>query len=83
MKLATRLLSTVLLLAMLTGCRNPGSYFGPPGTMRQQQLKATAHDPYTEPDIGPEVVGGRPREYQKPLAEPVRNRLLWDSSQNR
>ncbi len=47
--------------------------------MRQQQLNATFHDPYTEPDIGPEVVGGRPREYQKPSAEPVRSRFVWDN----
>ncbi len=76
-------LSLVLLLVIPLGCRNMGSLFGPPGTMRQQQLRAAVHDPYTEPDIGPEVVGGRPRDYQKPLPEPVRSRFLWDSTSNR
>ncbi|TVS19383.1 MAG: membrane or secreted protein [Planctomycetaceae bacterium] len=67
------------LLAICAGCQNAPPILGPPGTMRQQQLNATFHDPYTEPDIGPEVVGGRPREYQKPSAEPVRSRFVWDN----
>jgi hypothetical protein len=79
MKSARLVLPLVLLLAIAVGCRNGGSLLSPPGTMRQQQLKATAHDPYTETDIGPEVVGGRPRDYQKPLAEPVRGRYVWDN----
>jgi hypothetical protein len=79
MKSARLVLSLVLLLAIPVGCRNGGSLLSSPGTMRQQQLKATTHDPYTEPDIGPEVVGGRPRDYQKPLAEPVRSRYVWDT----
>jgi len=29
--------------------------------------------------LGPEVVGGRPRDYQQQLPEPVRNRLYVDS----
>jgi hypothetical protein len=72
-----------VLLLVFSGCRGYWNPFMPPGTMHQQQLKATVHDPYTEPDIGPEVVGGRPRDYQKPLAEPVRNRYIWDSWSNR
>jgi hypothetical protein len=51
----------------------------PPGTVQQQRYQATLHDPYPDGDGGPEVVGGRPREFQKPLAEPVRNRWLQDS----
>ena len=69
----------VLLLTLHAGCRTPPAMFGPPGTMRQQQLSATVHDPYAGTDIGPEVVGGRPRDYQKPLAEPVRSRFVWDN----
>jgi hypothetical protein len=79
MKSASLILPLVLLLAISAGCRNSGSLLGPQGTMRQQQLNATMHDPYAEPDIGPEVVGGRPREYQKPSAEPVRSRFVWDN----
>lgn len=50
-----------------------------PGDLQSQRFNAIAHDPYTDQDAGPEVVGGRPREFQKPLAEPVRNRWLMDS----
>lgn len=73
-----RLLPWVLLLAIAFGCRGGGNPFGPPGTMRQQQLNATVHDPYADADAGPEVVGSRPRDFQKPLAEPVRSRFLRD-----
>ena len=38
-----------------------------------------SRDPYPDPNAGPEVVGGRPREFQKPLPEPVRSRYLTDS----
>ena len=50
-----------------------------PGTIEQQRLRATIHDPYPDPNAGPEVVGGRPREYSNPLPEPVRNRIYADS----
>ena len=50
-----------------------------PGTIEQQRLRATIHDPYPDPNAGPEVVGGRPREYANPLPEPVRNRIYADS----
>lgn len=33
------------------------------------------HDPYTLNDLGPEVVGGRPREYQQPVTELERARM--------
>jgi hypothetical protein len=79
MKFARIVLLLVLLPSLSVGCRNTSALFSPPGTMRQQQLNATLHDPYAETDVGPEVVGGRPREYQKPLAEPVRSRFVWDN----
>ena len=47
--------------------------------MQQQQFDASLHDPYADNDLGPEVVGSRPREFREPLAEPVRNRWLRDS----
>jgi hypothetical protein len=77
---------TCLLLALLTaplmagGCANGGHpLFQAPGTIHQQRLRATIHDPYSDQDVGPEVVGGRPRDYQQPLPEPVRNRIFVDS----
>jgi hypothetical protein len=78
-----------LLLALLmtvTCFTTPGCMMNrgrPPGTVQQQRYQATLHDPYPDGDGGPEVVGGRPREFQKPLAEPVRNRWLKDSWWNR
>ncbi len=44
-----------------------------PGTVHQQQQRALVHDPYGDNDAGPEIVGGRPRDFQKPLAQPVRS----------
>ena len=71
-----RLLSVVLalLLTAVAGCRGYNPFQRPPATMQQQRLSATIHDPYADADAGPEIVGGRPREFQKPLAEPVRSR---------
>jgi hypothetical protein len=45
-----------------------------PGTARTQQLRAQRFDPYAEDEPGPTIVGARPREFQKPLAEPLRAR---------
>jgi hypothetical protein len=83
------LLATCLLL-IASGCAARGgtgstampSIFRPPGDIQQQRFNAVAHDPYYDNDAGPEVVGGRPREYQKQLAEPVRNRWLSDNYWN-
>ena len=69
----------VIALVALGGCAGSRWNLFAPGSMQQQQLRATVHDPYTDVDAGPEVVGGRPREYAQPLPEPVRNRLFTDS----
>jgi hypothetical protein len=66
---------SVLLAAGMLGCHKD---FGwpfqrQPGTMQQQRLGANYHDPYADQDAGPEVVGGRPRDFQKPLAEAARS----------
>lgn len=73
----TRKLAVILLLvAGLTGCRSGGSLLRPAGTVEKQRLNATVFDPFADNDIGPEVVGGRPKDYQKPLSEPDRSRLF-------
>ncbi|MCI0360160.1 MAG: hypothetical protein L0211_16905 [Planctomycetaceae bacterium] len=64
---------------MSAGCAGSRWNFFRPGTVEQQQLRATVHDPYPDVDAGPEVVGGRPRDYAQPLPEPVRNRIYADS----
>ena len=72
-----------LLAASHLGCAGSRGlewpHFRNPGTIDQQRNNASLHDPYPDPDAGPAIVGGRPREFQKPLAEPVRSRWLTDS----
>ena len=70
----------LLLLAtlLLCGCRNWMPDLGRPGTAPMQQRRATLHDPYPDPVIGPTVVGGRPREYQVPQHEGIKNRNFAD-----
>jgi len=63
----------------LSGCAGYHPRLAHPGTIDQQRLRATIHDPYPDPDLGPNYDGGRPREYQDPLPEAVRNRLYADS----
>jgi hypothetical protein len=64
------------LAASVVGCapeaqrlRQSISHPGPVAYQRDQAIK---HDPYPLDDVGPEIVGGRPREYQRPLNEVVR-----------
>ncbi len=75
-----RLSSAILvaLLVVFAGCNGHGSLLGSRGSVQQQQLSATVHDPYADNDAGPEIVGGRPPGFQKPLAEPVRSRPFWE-----
>lgn len=68
----TTILMAGCLFLLACGCRAPGPVY-------QQQNAASYHDPYADNDAGPEVVGGRPREFQKPNAEPVRNRWYVDN----
>src|SRR5215212_5906762 len=46
-----------------------------PGPAAYQRAQAIQHDPYPLSDVGPEIVGGRPREYQIPVNEVERARL--------
>jgi hypothetical protein len=71
---------TVALLATsLVGCAPEAAAlrqsFAHPGPAAYQRAQAIQHDPYVLNDVGPEVVGGRPREYQIPLNEVERARL--------
>jgi len=45
-----------------------------PGPAGFQQDNALQFDPYPPNDIGPEIVGGRPRSFQKPPHEITRAR---------
>ncbi|MFN5950901.1 MAG: hypothetical protein ACK43N_20585, partial [Pirellulaceae bacterium] len=75
---------TLLLCALLllVGCKQSpwnlgrwgSSQFGQ-GSIDRQKNRAVVIDPYPLNDIGPEVVGGRPREFINPLPEASRNEL--------
>jgi len=51
-----------------------GSQFGQ-GSIDRQKNRAVTFDPYPLNDIGPPIVGGRPREHANPLPEAARNEL--------
>ena len=50
-----------------------------PGPTMEQRVRASVHDPYPDRDLGPEVVGGRPREFNTQYPEAVRNRFYSDT----
>jgi hypothetical protein len=52
----------------------------PPGTIWQQRNQAVYHDPYPIDHFGPPIVGGRPREHSRPLAEAADNQLVPKTS---
>lgn len=72
------LLFALALCGSLSGCRG-GHWWGPPGPLQQQQSSAVVHDPFPQNDIAPYDAASRPPDYQNPLPEPVRNRIVPDS----
>ena len=70
------LLAATLLLVPLTACssavKKPS--FLHPGPASFQRNNAEQFDPFPLNDLGPEIVGGRPREFQKPIDEVRRAR---------
>ncbi len=69
-----RWIVAAVLLTGLAGCGMERPRLLHPGPAAYQQKKAERFDPYADNDIGPEVVGARPRDYQKPIPEPSRAR---------
>ncbi len=65
-----------LLGSALVGCYRDRPLLRPAGTLQQQRLDATIFDPYADVETGPEIVGGRPRDFGKPLTESDRSRLF-------
>lgn len=77
------LLLAAMLLASSVGCRGMMPRWFAPGDIQTQRYEAVVHDPYPSVDLGPQVVGGRPRDFERPLAEPRATQLqqerLWRS----
>jgi hypothetical protein len=66
-----RLLSLIAALAPLAAC-SPTIHkprLASPGPAPVQRYNATQFDPYPLPDMGPEIVGGRPIDYMVPVPE--------------
>ncbi len=75
------ILSLAVVLFAAAGCNsNGGTNLFCPGPAAYQQRRAERFDPYAERETGPEIVGARPREYERPVAEPARARWLpWNT----
>ena len=69
---------SVALLLVAAGCgqavRSPR--WNDPGNAASQRYDAIVHDPYPSEDVGPEVVGGRPRGFQAPVPQVRDGRLF-------
>ncbi|MGA2256556.1 MAG: hypothetical protein ABSG53_18060 [Thermoguttaceae bacterium] len=69
-----RIVALIALSAVLLACC--GCLATPnlahPGTEAHQQARAQIFEPYPDNDVGPPVVGARPREYQDPRPETIR-----------
>ena len=72
---ACRIAVLLALMTLSAGCtpeihrymRFPDLYN--PGPAPYQRADAVRFDPYPLNDVGPEIEGGRPREYQQPVNE--------------
>jgi hypothetical protein len=62
--------AALLILAVVAGCQKTAmpSLFHP-RSANVQQKRALRYDPYPDPNLGPNMVGVRPREYENPPAE--------------
>jgi hypothetical protein len=67
----TAIVGLIALGLALLGCAAPPNWCQP-GSEPVQQRRAERHDPYPELDAGPEIIGGRPRSYDRPRTEPRR-----------
>lgn len=74
-----RSLPFILLSLLACGCNVSRPDLFHPGHIYEQQLRATYHDPYGDPDNGPKIPGSRPPDYRVPRAEPVRSQWFPNS----
>jgi hypothetical protein len=76
-RVASAALAAVLCAAHV-GCMTDPINWRQPGTIQAQQRRAVRLDPYPNNTIAPEVVGGRPRDFQVDRSEVNRARLLQE-----
>src|SRR4051812_2931157 len=88
----TMRIAAVLLLLVVAGCANGRTAQQPPppnnpymargqgAVPRLQRMETERFDPYPMTNVGPEVMGGRPQDFDKPRAEPTRGRWWQPSS---
>lgn len=71
----TTVLFCGLMLLMTSGCylRNGLAI---PGTKEQQRNRAVVHDPFPVTNVGPNIEGGRPFGYMRPLDETTNTQTL-------
>ena len=73
------LLLIFVIAVVLTGCNVSRPRLRAPGTIQQQRANARMFDPVPDQDAGPEVEGGRPKDFQEPLTDTERSRLFLNS----
>ena len=64
---------------MSSGCGLSRPNWLNPGNVNYQQSRASYHDPYSDADAAPQILGGRPRSFDKPRSEPVRSSAFRDA----
>jgi len=55
----------VLVCILSSGCNLASPNWLHPGGLAYQRQRAMLHDPYVDNDAGPEVVGLRPRDFER------------------
>jgi hypothetical protein len=63
-------------LLSVSGCMTQRANISMPGTIDVQRRRAVRLDPYPNQEIAPEIVGGRPREFDEDRSEANRAKLL-------
>jgi hypothetical protein len=80
MKNLARVMMLLVLAAVCQGCTSEGRCkfglpnFFHPGPAPVQEARAVRFDPYPQDQAGPDIVGGRPRDYQQSVSEDDRAR---------
>lgn len=72
--MSTKPLRLMLLAAVVGGSvASSGCHlrpeWGSPGDMNSQRARSMQHDPYPSNELGPPILGIRPRDYDQPRSE--------------